>query len=752
MVLHKKHRTYLAVCSALGLLSTIAMQPAFSQEKELDADGFEVIMVTANRTSSMASKTAVALTSLDTESLRNAGVTNPTNLADVTPNLSIDRNNGLQITIRGVSSSDNTEKGDPSAAFLLDGIYIARPQAQEVSFFDVSRVEVLRGPQGTLYGRNTTAGVVNVITNKPQHEFAASLDTSFASYNTMQVTGMVNLPVTDDWALRIATNIDQRDNYVESDSEDLDKFKDNRSVRISSLHNITDDLEVILRADYSQMKGKPIGASLLSNFYDWSSPTIPVGSDPKYVDRGSDQQQKLGYEFDGDITQDNDTWGLDGELNWFINERLTLNYVGSYREFTRDSTGTTMLNYNPETQQVSNARNSFSGDYEQQSHELRLAYSGEKFQSQAGLYFFEEESGINFLLYGLLAPEGSKGYIFGFPQDPTKAKSVAAFGQSTYSVTDDLRVTAGIRYTTDDKSRQGATIIHTTVDEPINFSTGDSSNSADRTFKKTTWKLGLEYDLTDRTFLYGTLPTGYKAGGFNDGCLQGDDGCNAPTVEEALYYDPETLTSYELGLKTRFPAQKVTLNANYFHYDYEDLQLSQVKEINGALFQITTNAAEADVDGIELESVWTPNSDSRFNIAATWLDAKFANYVMTETADFSGKPLSRSPKYTLTAGYNYSYELGDGGTVDFAINSRWSAEYKLLNNSIAAYFNQPAFTKTDVTLTYNAPQGDWYAQAFIKNIEDNITVSNVGTTSNLTNGTVAFSDPRLIGVRLGYQF
>jgi iron complex outermembrane receptor protein len=142
----------------VSMLALLAATPAMAQEAKEDTNGD--IIVTATRNETMASKTPIALTAISGDALRTAGITNPTALGDQVPSVMINRNNGLQITIRGVTSSDGTEKGDPSAAFMSDGVYIARQQAQEVSFFDISRVEVLRGPQGTLFGRNTTAGAI----------------------------------------------------------------------------------------------------------------------------------------------------------------------------------------------------------------------------------------------------------------------------------------------------------------------------------------------------------------------------------------------------------------------------------------------------------------------------------------------------------------------------------------------------------------------------------------------------------------
>ena len=199
----------LANALAMPCLASAALAQT-AESAESDGD----IVVTATRTESLLSKTPLAVTAIKGDDLARAGISNPTQLDTAVPNLAITRYNGLQITIRGVTSADNTEKGDPSAAFMLNGIYIARPQAQEVSFFDIDRVEVLRGPQGTLYGRNSTAGVVNVLTTRPKSTFGGSFDVSYGSYNTINANGVLNIPVGSTLTVRAAASLDSRAHNV----------------------------------------------------------------------------------------------------------------------------------------------------------------------------------------------------------------------------------------------------------------------------------------------------------------------------------------------------------------------------------------------------------------------------------------------------------------------------------------------------------------------------------------------------------
>ncbi|WP_420139307.1 TonB-dependent receptor [Sphingomonas sp.] len=717
------------------------------------------IVVTANRTQSLASKTPIALNAVGGGELTAAGVTNPTTLTDVIPTVSIDRTDGLRITIRGVSSNDNTEKGDPSAAFLLDGIYIARPQAQEVSFFDLDRVEVLRGPQGTLYGRNTTAGVVNVISARPKHRFEASVDGSFGNFDTRQGTAMINVPVGNAVAVRAAVNYDRRDSYIKrGDSPyDLSPFKNNLSGRLSVLADISDRTSLLVRGDYSSIKGKPTNAVSAYNFFaPFDGPAEGMaGTKPVYLSGRSSRQRLLGFQEGSQSSRDDDTWGVMAELNHQLSDALTLTYLGSYREFHRDEEAPGLTGFVPRLNLALSNPGSLNASYWQTSHELRLAYASERLQVQVGGYFFKEHSRSEVLITGLISPTpGTPGYIFGFLQDPTKAQSIAGFGQATYSLTDTLRLTGGLRYTSDKKSRVGATILHGSVGEPLVFPP-DSLNEAHRRFHKLTWKAGAELDVDARTLLYASVSTGYKAGGFNDGCLAGDTNCTAPIPSEALFYQPETLTAYEVGFKTRQMGNSLRLNGNYFHYDYKGLQLSQASNICGGPCQVTTNAASARIDGVELEAVATPSPRNRFGATVAWLNAKYRDYQIAPGVNFAGYRLDRSPEWVASVDYSYRLPLANGSDLTAQVRSRISDSYEFLSTTLREQFRQPSYTRTEVSLTYTAPDKRWYLQGFAKNLENTIVLSSATTVAafpGLAGGTVTFQDPRTYGVRAGFRF
>jgi iron complex outermembrane receptor protein len=752
-----------------SLLAMLVASPAMAQDKQAPArtpdrptDNADII-VTATRFETLASKTPIALTAVSGDALRTAGITNPTALGDQVPSVMINRNNGLQITIRGVTSADGTEKGDPSAAFMADGVYIARQQAQEVSFFDISRVEVLRGPQGTLYGRNTTAGAVNVITNRPDlTKFSGSVDAAYGNYNNTQVTAVLNTPVNENLGLRFGVNYDHRDSFLKPGANlnaNLNPFKDNLSGRVTALLKF-DHGELVVRGDYSSMKGISTNTLPTSNFY--SNYATALGT-PVNNSQGKTNDQLLtltppttdglyNLAIANNLKRDNASYGGTAEFKYDFGA-VTLNYVGSYREFKRHEG-----NYSYYANGM--APNKFDGWYWQNSQELRLSTNGTgPFRAQVGAYYFKERASIDFFIYNRIltagrVQQGQAGYAFGFPQHYVMSSSAAGFGQLTYSPMEALHITGGIRYTADEKARYGFTA---TCSVDINCAApGDilTPNRADRKYKKTTWKVGVDYNVTPATMLYGTVSTGYKAGGFNDGCEAGTfAGCTLPA--STLYYQPETLTAYEIGAKTALFDRRLRLNLSIFHYDYNNLQLTQVGPFcaGGTNCTQTTNAASAKIDGVEVEANASLTQHDKLDFSLSYLNARYGtfypNSVLYPTLNLQGTKLDRSPSLTLMGGINHTFPLANGAEVVAGVRSRYSTSYKMIALSIYAQFNQPSYTATEATVTYNAPEKRYYVQGFIKNIENTLLVTAVGAG---VNGTMQVSDPRTFGVRAGLKF
>lgn len=724
----------------ISLAFLLANTTAYAQSKEdqAAAESSGDIVVTANRFSSLASKTPVSLTAVSGDSLRSANVTNPLRLTEIVPSLNIVRNDGLQVTLRGVSSADRTERGDPSVPILLDGVYIARRQFTEVSFFDVSRVEVLRGPQGTLYGRNTTGGVVNIITNKPESRFAAGGNLTYGNYDTLQADAFVNVPVSEKIALRASATFDKRDTYqIRAFSSPFSggAFKKNIAGRLQLRFEPTENLNILLRADYAELKGNPNEEVSMDNFFSSTRAlSEPNAFESRVYASRSDLRRTTYAPFNWQGRSNNRFYGFEAEVNWSVGELLDITYVPSHRVFDTNISRDMNFTGTP----TGNVARLDYGHGTQDSHELRIATSGSgPLKAQVGGNYFREKSDFNLCLLNLNAP-----YLC-FARTPTIQTAYGIFGQATYSLTDQLRVTAGVRYSHDMKKLTGGgtrlqqgPVYDPAVDQEF-------PSRAGRSWSKVTWRAGLDFDLSNLTLLYGTISTGYKAGSFNDGI-------DGQTPDEQLYYRPETLTSYEIGFKTRTADGALRVQGSLFYYDYRDLQLTYAGVFNGVVAGITTNAGKARVKGIELEGVLTPSPRNRVDFNASLLDAEYVEYFPSgagNTPSLNGFPLDRSPKVAISAGYTYTLPLANASNLQASVRTKLTSSYSLLiPTDPVTFYTQPATTKTDATLTYNAPGDGYFVQGFISNIEDTVTVSSVNTFRTST-----YSEPRTYGIRVGFK-
>jgi iron complex outermembrane recepter protein len=819
----------LALLSATGYAQTApATTPA--------ADSGDIV-VTATRDKTLLSKTPIALVAISGDTLRDKGVVTPTALGDQVAGLSIDRTNGLQITIRGITSTDGTEKGNPSAAFMIDGVYIARPQEADISFFDVHDVEVLKGPQGTLYGRNTTAGVINVITNRPEfNKLSAAGNASYGNYNSYTVDGFVNLPAADWAAFRLAASLDSRDSFVTGVAGDNvfnKNFRTNATFRGQGLFKLGSNGDLLIRGAYSQLNGSRDSAVPVSNYYSsahdfsssahtdyvdpntgiadpnhyyayvstWkgvgSSGLVQPNAMPSFTTVDANGSSVHGYgggnQNSTKIGVNDVAYNLDAELNYnFGPAKMT--YIGSLRQYTAHE-NTYCCGGQPAT---------FDGDYTQQSHELRVATShAGPLKLQGGLYYFREESRIAFYIYDLVPAVFGNTYIYGFPQHTISATK-GAYAQGTYEVMPHLRLTAGARYTSDDLNRYGHTVHENSLaGTPLagGFYTLDPAaghgrsyvNDGDIVSKKMTWRVGFEADV-NKGLVYGSIATGYKEGGFGDGCSTGLAGqslvssqgerCDAVTLtnpalplqpnpkaanynplkygdQQAIYYQPETVTDYEIGY--RGPVAKgIKIDTNIFYYDYQNLQLSAIIPVNGALQTVTTNAGKASILGWEFQTSLNPNKDLEVQLGANITDGHYVQFCPSgllngvcgansngQLANYAGQKLDRTPNAVFTAGVNYTIPMGDAKVVA-SVATRATSSYSVTvfgdNGSYWQKFWTPAQTKTQASLTYYAAHKAYNVGVFVKNIEDKVALVTVG------GGNVTMTDPRTYGIRAGFKF
>jgi iron complex outermembrane receptor protein len=742
--------TILAV-SISGIICNGAHAQALAQAAN-GAAGQQIpeVVVTAQRASSLESATPVAMSVLSGEQLSRAGFDSPANIGARLPNVHLEgAADGLKITIRGISNEDTTDKGDPSAAFMLDGIYLARPQNQNLAFYDIDRVEVLRGPQGTLYGRNTTAGVVNVISNTPQQRFEGAVSASAGNYGSRKGSAMLNVPVNDALALRAALAYNKHDSYLanaQGTPFTLGLDRDDVSGRVSARLALGRDATLLVRYDRSAVRDSDDSAVPDTNFYRSDANGNPTWYDAPTSERLANRFVPVNSRPEQGFSHKTSS-GLGAELNWNLGP-ATLYYTGAHRNFDHDM----LVNYYYRLMPgfAIGVHESFTGAYEQDSHELRIASNGSgSLSAQAGVYWFREESKLLYAFRDLELVGLPPYYVF--PTNPTRARSQAAFGQASWRVRDSLRLTAGLRHTDDGKSRIGSTNFQqaATFNPATDFKL---LNAASINTHKTTWRAGADYDLAPGALLYGSVSTGYKAGGFNDGCLAGSQalGIDCPAAvavpASALFYRPETLTAREIGLKSRFWGNRASVNLAAFDYDYKNLQLSSVAIVQGAPRYVTSNAGAAALSGLELDGQVRPTALDRVSYALTLLDAHYVSYSPDGVHSWSGRRLDRSPRNTVTLGYEHHFPVGDGQLIAGVV-SRRSGEYLISVPTQLLQYRVPARTASDLTFTWQPARTSWTLQAQVRNLENKVQPLTIDSF-----GKLVPSDPRTFDLRADYRF
>lgn len=730
-----------ALCAA-GCLSAAGAAVAQSQDVKAStkSNGINEVIITAQKVAQPASKTPVAVSVMSGEDLKDAGVTDARSLAAMVPNVEISQESGmLQVAIRGVVSLDMTEKGDPSSAFNIDGAYVPRYEAQAASFFDLDRIEVLRGPQGTLYGRNATSGAINLITNKPTDKLEGSVSVELGNYKTRRLDGVINIPISKVWAFRAALDSNKHDTYLNpgpNAGQPLDS-QDNKSARLHLQGKFSADTSLLLTAESSKIQGGPPSPVPNTNFFTGTMvenlPFSPPGTgnniqNAVYVDKGATAQLTTGLPFEKGVSKNRD------------------NRADSYRAEFKTRLGAVDMTYQLADMklfldQVNNGdyfgfpfANVVKGDSNAVSHELRFNSTGAgPLRWVAGLYYFDEtiHRDSTYTTY-ITAPFGAFNVVLPF-NSVIKNKSEAAFGQATYSLRDDTRLTLGLRGTRDRKT--GADPLGGAAAVPP-ATTSPQAYYEDVKFNNTSWKVGLDHDLMRNVMLYATVSTGYKAGGFN-------------SAKDAGTYKPETLTAYEAGIKGRFLDNMLQVSADVFHYAYKDQQLTTTScrtNDPSTCDSYTTNAATSKVDGVELEGKLRVGEDGELNTSLSFTDAQFKDYKPAANVDYSGQHLDRAPTTTASLGYTQHFPLARGDEFVASVATHYASSYLISDLAANDRYRQPGGHKSDASIGYNDAMGRWTAQIYVRNIENEIKIES------RVPGGFFVSDPRTFGVRVGYKF
>jgi iron complex outermembrane recepter protein len=777
-----------------------SMRAAASREhtaaKVSVADALQEVVVTAEKRDQLLQRSALAVTALPSNSLERQQVTDLKSVTTLIPNLQIGLSStqaAFDLAMRGIVSTNRTELGDAAVAFHVDGFYSPRPQGATLVIYDLDRVEALRGPQGTLFGRNANAGVINVVSARPQLDAAfGALDLTLGNYDLRRIKGHLNVPLSDTFALRAAGFAEQRDGYIEflpgsnatggtARYDDSDK----QAFRLSGLWEPSANWTVFASAE---------------RFADQGAGNIPVSLSPA---TGHDLRSAL-ITSPGKLDMKNDTIHLRTDAR---TGGLELSYLLGYARMTRRniSDQDVGLALDPELRALpepplqasyDEERRTDSAEFVSMQHELQLKPRDvERLDWIAGMFFYEENNSIRFDIdvsddrgaVPGVPDDGDVRYSQSFIQPDRKLSSWAGFGQLTWHVSDSARASAGARYTEDTKQdRNGINIVCPAPNATIGnggfnldgIETGDipfapdpdspvavpgtcritAHNDARKDWSRVTYMARFEYDFGDDLLGYVLTNSGFKSGVIQDG---------------GTWADPEQVVNYELGLKATLLDGAMALNTVGFYSNYYDILRTRVEwDANGVHQQVTRNATRARIYGIESELLWQPAQNDVLQAVFTYLSAEYLDYPtvdaqyyvvsdpLTPVINLEGNKLPFAPQFTAALVYEHSFNLANGARFVPRLQTKYQSEMYLTD------FNRPsdsqqAYTRTDLSLRFEST-ADWMIEAFVQNVEDEAVKNNVDLRGNQPGaGGVpgfagvarAFLDPpRTWGVRAAYRF
>ena len=739
-IAHSQHHLALAkaVDDSSDSVPVSVPEPIPDRSVDVTPVRLEEVVVTAEKRETSVQKTAasIAVVSGD-EATRRGDQQLDQVLANIGAVKVLEGEDGPTFYIRGVGTGVPSSIGDPEINLNIDGVYQSEPEFSRAGLYDVSRVEVLRGPQGTLYGRNAVAGVINIVTNDPTFQYEASGSIGAGNYGLLQSQGALNVPLGETLALRVAIGTENHDGYLTNGADDAAI----QSGRVKLLWRPTDDLRILLAADNTHEGGEAEGEIQVS-----PPPGPPAGTagNPPLVTTPAypNGTYALGNSFTsanpwtspdpGTAVRHADFWSVRAQLDWDLDFGV-LTLLPAYRHYTYEC-----LNcWRSETDQ-----NNFASE-RQSTVEARLASKPNAALTWlAGVYYlnsnnpsFGQQLGIG--ADSFAAAPGNQ--INDFGQSAYKSESYAAFGQATYPLTSWLRLTGGVRYTDDRKSETGS--ILSEVDGVTTVTTG-TFNTA-RSWNAWTYTAGVEGDVAADSMLYAKVSTGYKAGGFYQGA--------APDS-----YDPEHLRSYEIGAKNRFLERRLEINVDVFYYDYRDYQVNYLGFINpasaGIFGVLTQNAQGATIYGADVETRFLVTPADQLDASVYPLHANFNTLVIPGMfgGDYSGNVLPFAPRLSGSVGYQHTWGLESRGGLTARIETHLESDTWVTFQQSAGT-HQPGHSVSNAYLTYEGTGEKWSLSAYVKNLEDRAVLANaqngpVGLT------TADIAPPRTYGFQLTARF
>ncbi len=777
---------------SVGFLWGVTLMSASGQKvvaQSANAEpGLEAIIVTAEKRAENVQNVPLSIVAVTGEDLKVAGINKPLDLPKLVSSLQISTTaygSDLDVRIRGFGTPGNTGVDSDVAAYV-DGAFIPRSGALLSSMLDVENVEVLSGPQGTLFGRNAAMGAISINTNAPSSKETFDASVEGGNYGTYKVTGIGNLPVNDQFAVRVAVQGAHTDGIFHNELDGKTYGESTSYVgRGSTRWDITPDISWLLRIDGTKNDGDGVNPAVVDTSTASASQLAALstfttrlgGTPPVYSNRPSYTfNQFVGSPF----LHDNQI-GVTSDLSWELSHKLTLRLIDTYRDWHDDQRSADSVATSLDLVDVRITTGSVAQSHELQLLSSRDAYLGGRLGFTSGLYYFHEDYSLTqsfnlgsqfcSLVYGFAAPGlvapclAAPQFNAGYDTLAQVGRSLAGYFQVNYSILPELSLDLGARETSDKKNA----VLNQVAPNPIGiapFITPEGPDALSFTDSKPSFRASLSWHLTDDLMTFATYSTGYKSGGFNAEFSTTVLGSAARTFKS------ETVTDYEVGLKSRWLGGKLILNATLFDtvlHNFQD------RSYDGVEF-LVRNAGAVRSRGIDLDGRFRALSNLTFNYSLTYLNSIYTSDAGAPglegctgapgcplVQNLSGQPLDYAPKYHGNVGLNWN--IGEFGGYAASLNASESFTSSFLTaNTDNPQSRLSGYETTDLSLSIHSPGGRWQADLFGSNIFDKhyYTASiaqplaaQMGATDPATGATLFrgfLGDPARYGARFSVHF
>lgn len=712
--------------SLLALSASLVAMPVLAQDRsDLEATDTGEIIVTAQRRAETLQTVPISISAFSAEDLTKSGVTGPADLERVSPGVVFaESGRDGQVFMRGIGSTRLSGAGaDPSTSIYIDGVYRSRGASALLDFVDIERVEILRGPQGTLYGRNSTGGAVRYITEAPGHEWGGRISAGYGNYDAFEVGVMLDMPFSDSARLRAAFQHSEHRGYTKNLLRPGETFGRKNleagrlALRLEPAANVTIDLHGGFAEDNSDQ-------TALKHYIDPNHIFGLLGAeiiaDPRKVK--SDY-----YPRNAPI----DTWYVDGTVAIDLGS-VTLTSITGYNEIdTGPYTGDLdVTEITAITDGFDHLPNGIADGANTFSQELNLSSNGNGPLSwTTGLFYLKDDTytvrqGLYIPLIPALAANHTTWNAFG------KVDAYAGFANASYFLTDSLRINAGIRYSHEKKEIERSKL--------VNFQVVDGPQTNSKSWDSWTPRVGLDFLIDRDKMLYASYSKGFKSGAFN-----------ANSFDPAV--NPEKIDAFEAGAKLRWPEARFTLNTALFHYNYKDLQV-QGLDPDRLGVEIIRNAANAKIDGAEVEADWRPIGGFDLKAGLAWLNARYTDFP-TLAGNLEGNKLPNAPAFTSNLGAAYTIDLS-GLAVTLSGDWYHSSKRYLSETNNPTNSMQNAFDVFNARLAFKSANDRWEFAIWGKNLSDEVVFSRTVTQAALLGqGFLAYLEPpRTYGAELKFNF